>query len=343
VTIPADEWLGWRPATERALYGPTGFFVRERPDRHFRTSVHASVLFASAVADLLTRVDEVLGRPAELALVDIGAGRGELLTAVRARVTADVAARLRLYAVERAPRPEGLDPRISWSSRLPADGCLTGLLFANEWLDNVPLDVVQVDGTGTPREVLVRAADGEERLGEPVRGEAAAWLRRWWPLGDEPGLRAEVGSWRDASWAEAVRCLGAGLAVAVDYAHERGTRPLFGTLTGFRDGREVRPVPDGSCDITAHVALDACAAAVHGAPGVRDGAALLSQRDALRALGISGRRPPLTLAGTDPGAYLQALGAAGAAAELTDPAGLGAFGWLAQPVGLRLSALGMGL
>ena len=49
------------------------------------------------------------------------------------------------------------------------------------------------------------------------------------------------------------------MALAIDYAHERERRPVYGTLTGYRDGHCVSPVPDGSCDITAHVALDACA------------------------------------------------------------------------------------
>ncbi|TGA91604.1 hypothetical protein E4099_28155, partial [Streptomyces palmae] len=78
-------WIGWRTATEQALYGPGGFFRRpEGPAGHFRTSVHASARYAEAVAELLRRVDTALGRPAELALVDIGAGRGELLTGVLA-------------------------------------------------------------------------------------------------------------------------------------------------------------------------------------------------------------------------------------------------------------------
>jgi SAM-dependent MidA family methyltransferase len=91
-------------------------------------------------------------------------------------------------------------------------------------------------------------------------------------------------------------------------------------------------VPDGSCDITAHVALDAVAAA-----GERAGATateLTTQREALRALGITGAPPPLHLARTDPRAYLRALARAGEEAELIDPAGLGAFGWLAQRVNL---------
>jgi hypothetical protein len=121
-----------------------------------------------------------------------------------------------------------------------------------------------------------------------------------------------------------VSALDRGLAVAVDYAHFAAGRPPFGTLTGFREGRETRPVPDGSCDITAHVALDAC---------VLPGGRVVTQRAALRALGVSGARPPLALASTDPAGYVRALAGAGAAAELTAPGGLGDFRWLLQPVG----------
>ena len=318
------EWNDWRAAARAALYGPDGFYRRpEGPAGHFRTSVHASPLFAGAVARLLCRVDAALGRPAELGFVDMAAGRGELATGVLAALPADVAARTRVYAVEIAGRPGDLDHRIEWLPEPPKG--VTGLLFANEWLDNVPVEVAEVDSTGVPRRVLVRR-DGRERLGEPVVGAEAEWLDQWWPLPPEPGLRAEIGLPRDEAWASAVDTVGRGLAVAVDYAHEASARPLFGTLTGFREGRETTPVPDGSCDITAHVALDACAL-----PGGR----LQRQRDVLRALGITGARPPLALASTQPAEYVRALARAGAAAELTAVGGLGDFGWLLQPVGLE--------
>ncbi|ARQ69416.1 SAM-dependent methyltransferase [Streptomyces marincola] len=322
---------GWRAAAERALYGPDGFFVREAPADHFRTSAHASPRFAEAVARLLLRVDLALGRPRRLAFTDVGAGRGELVAAVLAALPPDVAARLRPCAVERAPRPAGLDPRVEWRAEPPGGG--EGLLFANEWLDNVPLDVVERGPDGVPRYVLVTAR-GEERLGGQVTGPDADWLRRWWPLPAEPGARAELGRPRDEAWAAAVGSLARGLAVAVDYAHTRERRPPLGTLTGYRAGRAVRPVPDGSRDLTAHVALDACAG---------PGAVLCSQRAALRALGVTGERPPLSLAAEDPAGYLRALGGAGEAAELTDPAGLGAFTWLVQPVGIDADGLGLGL
>jgi hypothetical protein len=68
------------------------------------------------------------------------------------------------------------------------------------------------------------------------------------------------------------------------------------------------------------------------------GGLLITQRQALQNLGVSGARPSLDLARTDSRAYLRALARAGEAAELTDPAGLGGFGWLIQtkgPVSLR--------
>ncbi|MEU5280275.1 SAM-dependent methyltransferase [Streptomyces asoensis] len=334
----AGEWRGWRAATQAALYGVdgTGGFYRrpEGPAGHFRTSVHASPLFAGAVAGLLCRVDEALGRPPSLDFVDMAAGRGELVTGVLAALPPEVAARTRAYAVELADRPAGLAHRIEWLSEPPRE--VRGLLFANEWLDNVPVEVAEADPAGVTRLVLVRA-DGTERLGEPVSGAEAEWLARWWPTAGEEGLRAEIGLPRDTAWASAVSCVRHGLAVAVDYAHTADARPPFGTLTGFREGRETAPVPDGSRDITAHVALDACAeAGARAAGGAGRGrtARLLTQRAALRALGVTGARPPLALASTDPAAYVRALAGAGEAAELLAPGGLGDFGWLVQPVGI---------
>ncbi|MEU6864835.1 SAM-dependent methyltransferase [Streptomyces sp. NPDC046876] len=306
----------WRTAMETALYGPGGFYVRPGgpgPAGHFRTSVHASALYAGAVARLLCRVDAQLGHPEGLDFVDVGAGRGELAAGVLAALPARTAERVRAYAVEKAARPDGLDPRIRWVAEPPAGA--VGLLFANEWLDNVPLDVAEGG-----RYVLV-AADGSESPGEVLSGADRAWVERWWPGAG----RAEIGRARDEAWAAAVATVDRGLAVAVDYAHTlAGGRPVYGTLTGFREGREVAPVPDGSCDVTAHVALDSCAGA---------GAVLLTQRDALGALGVSGARPPLSLASADPAAYVRALASAGEAAELTARGGLGDFLWLAEGVG----------
>ncbi|MCA1710778.1 MAG: SAM-dependent methyltransferase [Actinobacteria bacterium] len=277
---------------EQALYGPGGFYSRERPAGHFRTSVTAGPLFASAVRELAGRVDEALGRPDPFDVVDVGTGGGELLA-----MLPDVPARWRLVGVDR-------------HDTLPL---VTGLLFANEWLDNVPLDVTFDD------RLVEVAADGTERLGGPAPAEALAWALQWWP----DRRRVEVGLTRDRAWADAVGRVERGLAVAVDYGHVGPD--VRTTLTGYRDGREVPPVPDGSCDLTAHVAFASCAA----------GARLLRQSEALSLLGIASVRPDRRMAVDDPRGYLALLAQAGAAAELLDPRGLGAFGWIVHPVGIE--------
>ena len=221
--------------------------------------------------------------------------------------------RLRLTAVELAPRPAHLPPDIAWVASIPSS--VTGLLLATAWLDNVPLDLATLDDAGRPRYVLC-----DDSLGGPVSDEDAAWLAEWWPLA--PGGVAEIGLPRDRAWRAAVSAVTRGLAVCVDYGHRRDERPVLGTLTGYRGGRQLPPVPDGGSDLTAHVAVDSL------------GGRVLRQRDALRALGVSGERPPLALASTDPAAYVRALAAAGAAAELTDPAGLGGHFWVVEPIGI---------
>ncbi len=310
-------WTTWREATERALYGERGFFRTHAPAQHFRTSVHAGPVFAEAV--------RCLARDAGLTtVVDVGAGGGELLVALHARDPS-----LDLIGIDLAERPPALPADVSWQHEVPATA--GALLVANEWLDDVPVDVVELADDGW-RLVLVDPATGVERLGPPPADDDADWLARWWPRKDV-GARAEVGRPRDQAWAAVVGNLGDGLAVAIDYAHARTSRPPGGSLTGYRAGRQVPPVPDGSCDVTSHVALDACAAA-----GIDAGATatlLTTQRAALTALGVRRDSPPYELSRTNPAGYLQALSRAGEAAELTDPGGLGGFGWLLQVRGLR--------
>ena len=313
----------WKAAWDEALYGVQGFFRRESPVAHFRTSVHASPLFAQALVRLV--------RDAGLdTVVDIGAGRGELLAAMHA---ADPG--LELLGVEVAPRPAELPDEVAWTTALPES--VEGLVVANEWLDNIPCHVVEVDDAGERRLVHVDPATGAESLGRPlahssVAASLAAWCDRWWPLsGDEPGTRAEIGSSRDAAWADVVGRVTRGLAITVDYGHVREGRPAFGSLRSFRDGSEVDVVPDGSRDVTAHVAVDAVADRVGGA--------VLTQRDALRRLGVVGDRPDLALATTDPSGSVAALSRATEAAELTATGGLGDFLWVVTTVGDVITGL----
>jgi SAM-dependent MidA family methyltransferase len=223
-----------------------------------------------------------------------------------------------------AARPAGLDPAVAWTTALPES--VEGLVVANEWLDDIPCHVVEVDTEGVVRVVHVDPATGTESLGSAlssasVPASLGAWLERWWPLeGRPPGTRAEVGSTRDAAWADVVRRVEHGITVAVDYGHTAADRPAHGTLRSYQGGREVDVLPDGSRDVTASLAVDAVADRVGGV--------VRRQRDVLHDLGVTGTRPDVALAGTDPMAYVAALSLAGEAAELTATGGLGDFWWV---------------
>ncbi len=318
---------------ERALYGPAGFYARgEPPSRHFRTSAHVSPRFGAAWLTLLREVDAALGRPPTLDLVDIGAGRGELLGQIVTAADAEpsLAARISAVGVEVTAPPAGLDSRIRWQPRLPPR--ISGLVIANEWLDNIPVDVAELTADG-PRQMLVDPAVGTERVGPPLAGADLAWVRAYWPL-RRCGDRAEIGRSRCQAWSGVIRSLHRGMALAVDYGHDRAHRPALGTLASYQHGRQVRVIPDGSRDLTAHVALDACADAGRRAGARATG--LTTQRRALRAVGVTGRRPGLATAAADPLGYTRGLRTAAEEATLLDPASLGGFTWLAQTVEIGL-------
>jgi len=309
-------WTPWKQAWDQALYGEQGFYRQAAgPAGHFSTATQGVPQIGEQLArGLLTLMDhEGLDT-----FVDMGCGRGELLEQVHR-----LGPQIRCIGVDIVARP-ALSRPIGWlrspgGERLPdeLDALTSTMVFANEWLDVVACPIAEIDAEGELREVLVDASTGDERLGDPVSGADRQWCQWFWPVDDcAPGDRVEIGEPRDTAWDNLLSRLGSGLAIAVDYGHTIDSRPGPGTLTGFRQGRQVMPVPDGSCDLTAHVAMDSL---THDE--------LVDQRTALRQVGVSGKVPPNDLARSNPTAYLQGLGAASAAAALTARGGLGDFLW----------------
>ncbi|HEY3535740.1 MAG TPA: SAM-dependent methyltransferase [Pedococcus sp.] len=309
----------WVDAWQDALYGPRGFYRSPAgPSAHFTTATHGAggCVLAGAVLRLadehgLTHV------------VDVGAGRGELLQHLCAARPA-----LRLTGLDVVARPDDLAGPVEWltspgGAQLPEElgGLDRALVLAHEWLDVVPCPVAQVDDDGRLVLRLVDPGTGTESWGPPVSGEELAWVGRHW-FTTTPGDRVEIGTTRDAAWADLVARVHRGVVVGVDYGHTGGDRPRGGSLAAYRDGHRVDPVPDGTCDLTAHVAMDTL-----------DHDDLLDQRTALHGLGVDGRTPPHSLARTDPQAYLRALETSSAAAALTDPGGFGRFLWAVKVVG----------
>jgi len=287
--------IDWQQAWTDALYGPEGFYLRpEGPAGHFRTAAHAA---PRELAAALTRLARDLGATRVL---DVGAGRGELATAL-------TGAGLQVWAVDLVDRPATLPAAVHWARGLPAlpDRAFAGaLVVAWELLDVIPVTVLEIDENHEPAVVLVDPRTGREELGGRASVPDLAWADRWWPTDGLPeGARVEIGRARDRLWRALAGRAGRAGAVGllgVDYAHTRAGRPEPGSLTGFRGGRAVPPRPDGSSDLTAHVAIDAVADAAGAVVATTH---LTSQARALAGLGVEHR-------------------------ELLDPGGLGGFAWL---------------
>lgn len=312
-----SEPLAWSHAWALAA---REFWARQAPDQHFTTSVGTEM--ADRIAQLVHDTDERLGHPDPIQIVDIGCGDGHLLALVRDRCP-DLLSRAQWIGVDVRPiRVPGVSSIVAEApGPLPLTG-IEGLVMAHEWLDEVPCDVIERDEEGRDRLVLVDA-DGHETLGPLLADDAScaaygvdaraarSWMQRWWPL-QEPGDRAEIGVARDRAWLWMITLLRAGTVLATDYGHvlaERRVRHRRGTLTGYRSGRIVGPVPDGTVNLTAHVALDACVSA-------KQGSVVTSQREEIGAPTV-GHQPTAA----DVERHFATL-------RLRDPARLGGVTWL---------------
>jgi hypothetical protein len=248
-----DTWLD-------CAYGAEGFWRRHWPAEHFRTAIATSPLVAEALTALADRLSVS-------AVVDVGAGSGELI-----RTVAGHRPQLRVAGIDLRPRPDSLPAAVEWAEDLwdvryarwttgQADRLLGAddsvLVVAAEWLDDLPCPVVHQEADGW-REVVVDEG-GNERPGPRLAGAELEWADRWWPA----GRRAEIGSTRDRAWSElaaVVRRRGGGL-VLLDYGHDRNSRPEAGSFAAYRDGRSVPPMPSTEVNLTAHVSLDSVRAA----------------------------------------------------------------------------------
>lgn len=168
-----DSLLRFDEFQERALYDPDqGFFAQHgsaggrRGD--FVTSVEVGPLFGAVIGRYLDAQWERLGRPNELWVYELGAGRGTLALSIRAG-TPNCQAALRYVCIERSAllRDEQREQAAALSgvvvgndadslvcidttsgmeihqrAELP-DGPLVGVVLANELLDNVPTRILR--------------------------------------------------------------------------------------------------------------------------------------------------------------------------------------------------------
>lgn len=276
-SVAGRDMSPWRAAWRNCHLGPGGFYRQHHAEDEFSTGVHVDDTLAHYLADLILR--QRASNPVEdFTIIDIGAGDGRLLTELRELLPRNI----EFMGVDVRSRPSDLPEIITWiecdidpssTDITGRDGECSGLLIAHEFLDDVPCDVVELDDNCRARVVLVDPTTGAQELGPALTDRAVhrftdeperdlAWLAQWWPP-TRPGARREIGWPRDLVWNRLRRVVSNGQAIAIDYGHERADRLRGvwdgGTLKGFASGRPRRPIPNNTMNITAHVALDACA------------------------------------------------------------------------------------
>jgi SAM-dependent MidA family methyltransferase len=353
----------WSVFVETALYGEGGFYLSgggAGRARDFLTSPELGPVFGAVVARAIDATWEACGRPDPWVVVEGGAGSGALAAAVLAARPACAAA-LRYVAVEvspvlraasasrlpledpaqilgprLAPAPgeesdpavhrAGVGPLVASMAELPAV-TFSGVVFANELLDNLPFDVYARDPGGWS-EVRVGVDDaGFVELLVPAAEEVAAHLDALAP--DSPvGGRVP---WQTAasSWIrEALALVERGRVVVVDYARTTASLAAVAPDAWMRTYRRGGPgsaalAAVGEQDITADVALDQLAL-VRSPDRVLDQAAWLAAHG-LGEIEADAARRWREGAAAGGLAALAARSAVSEAAALRDPSGLGGF------------------
>ncbi|MBK9179651.1 MAG: SAM-dependent methyltransferase [Acidimicrobiales bacterium] len=373
--IPFDQFQ------EAALYDPEGGFYASggsagrRGD--FVTSPEVGPLFGAVVARALDRWWDELGRPDPFVVVDAGAGPGTLARAVLAAAPACAPA-LRYLLVERSaaqrarhgehlvlepavvafavpPPAEGDEPVpargvegpvVVSLDRLPREP-VTGVILANELLDNLPVALLE-RAPGGWLEVRVGVEEGAgagagagagvggfAEILVPADGALAEAAARAAPDA-RPGARIPVERHAVAWLREALGALVAGRVVVFDYADRTGSlarRPWSDWLRTYRAHERGGAPLDapGSQDITCEVAVDQLSR-VRAPDADRDQAGFLAAHG-LGELVEEGRQVWAERARFGDLAALRARSRVREGEALTDPGGLGAFRVLEWVVG----------
>jgi len=319
-----------------ALSHPTlGYYMTRDPfgaAGDFTTAPEISQMFGELIGLWAAETWTLMNSPAPLHLIELGPGRGTLMSdALRAsRVAPDFRAALDVCLVEISPTLAAIQHQtllnagapVSWYGTLEEAPVGPSIIIANEFLDALPLRQY-VRGERDWRERLV-GLDPKGELCFGVSSTVEPYIGAKAPEGTILEVNAVAHRFMFDLGARLAR-LG-GVALFIDYGHaETG----FGdTMQALRAHRPVDPLADpGECDLTAHVDFGAMARSARA--GGANVFGPINQGDFLRALGIDQR----TIALTKRAGAQQAAGIEAARVRLTGK-GEGAMGTLFQAMAI---------
>ena len=252
--IPFSEYM------RLALYGKGGFYTTGgragRRGGDFITSPEVGPLFGTVIARALDAWWKELGSPNRFDVVECGAGPGTLARSILA-AQPECANVMHYVAVEvsasqRALHPQGVDSR----ETMP-DGPITGVILANELLDNLPFRLFVFDGSWMEAFVS-QTTSGQfvEVLRTPDVVPSCLPLNA--PLGSRAPIQDAAASWVQNSFLK----INHGRLLLFDYCSastaDLALTPWREWLRTYRDqGRGTHYLTEpGSQDITAQVMLD---------------------------------------------------------------------------------------
>ncbi len=271
-TIESDGPISFDHFMELALYEPHyGYYCSDKTgigrEGDFFTSSHLHPAFGRSIARQIEEMWELMGRPGDFVIVEMGPGEGyaskDVLDYLRER---ECYGSIDYRIVELNPamrqrqqrRLAGFARKVSWFSSLKEMEKFRGCLFSNELLDAFPVHLVRM--ADELREVYVTVRDG--RLAEvagPLSTDAVAEHFRQMNVRLEKGYETEV-NLRIRNWLEdVVSVLAEGFVLTIDYGYtareyysedrDRGT-----LLCYHRHHLTEDPLSNvGEQDITAHV------------------------------------------------------------------------------------------
>lgn len=312
---------------ELALYGDAGFYTTHgsagrRGD--FLTSPEVGPLFGAVLARALDAWWDELGRPENFTVVEFGAGPGTLARTIAA-AEPRCSASWRYVAVESSALQRERHPDWVESVEELPSGRFTGVVLANELLDNLPFDLLVFDSEW--REAWVTTHG--DRCAEVLRTVDQNALPSFVPRSVRHGSRLPLQRSAQVWLENMLERLERGHVVAIDYcwpltamAAAQPWRQWLRTYVGHGRGGHYLAQP-GMQDITTQVMIDQLSA-------VREPDNVRTQRQFLQLWGIDelveeGRRAWQAGAARPDLAAMRMRSRVSEAEALLDPDGLGGF------------------
>lgn len=256
---------------EICLYDPDlGFYSRTTEQfgksGDFYTSSDVHAVFGRLLARQFEEMWRLLGSPERIEIIELGPGRGLFAQDVLAwcqkkfppffravhytLVERSVALRRRL---EKGLADHLQSGKCAITDELPSAQDSDTILFANEFFDALPIEVLSSSGA-------LRIADGESdfiELWSPASPRELEYLDRY-AIHPAPGERVEVALLSHSVMAQAANLIRRGFVIAIDYGYTRNellAGRYHGTIMTYRQhsvGANPFEAP-GEQDITAHV------------------------------------------------------------------------------------------